>query len=35
MTKPNPLDGLHDILAERSGLTCDQLAPIFERETGL
>jgi hypothetical protein len=35
MTKPNPFDGLPDILAERTGLTCDQLAPNFERETGL
>jgi hypothetical protein len=34
MTMPNPFDGLPDILAERSGLTCDQLAPNFERETG-
>ena len=35
MTMPNPFDGLPDILAERSVLTCDQLAPNFERETGL
>ena len=32
---PNPFDGLPDILAKRSSLTCDQLAPSFERETGL
>jgi hypothetical protein len=35
MTMPNPFDGLPYILAERSGLNCDQHAPNFERETGL
>jgi hypothetical protein len=35
MTMPNPFDGVPYILAERSGLTGDQLAPNFERETGL
>ena len=35
MTHAEPFDGLPDILAERSSLTCDQLAPNFERETGL
>ncbi len=35
MTMPNPFDDLPDIVAERSTVTCDNLAPNFEREIGL